>query len=154
MKSKKNIIIAIACTVIIVVIAVIFCNINKKDNTDVNNKIQDEKRSYFVELSNGIKQNISEKIAEKRTFENLDIVNTSIVYSEGNCKMKLEVENNTNYISDDIMIKINILDENGNSMITLNGFIASINPGKSTEVNMNSSNFDFTNAYDYEILRK
>lgn len=145
---KKKIIILFIICIIVAIISCIFIN---SKNTKKENKNNED--VYYIELQDGVKQNISSKISEKKTFENLDIVSASIVYSNNICKMKLNVENNSDIKSDDMIIKINILDSSNNIMINLTGFVAEISPGKSIEVNIDSS-FDYSNAYDYEILRK
>ena len=145
---KKKIIILFIICIIVAIISCIFIN---SKNTKKENKNNED--VYYIELQDGVKQNISSKISEKKTFENLDIVSASIVYSDNICKMKLNVENNLDIKSDDMIIKINILDSSNSIMINLTGFVAEISPGKSIEVNIDSS-FDYSNAYDYEILRK
>lgn len=144
---KKVIILFIICIIIAIISIIFISNKNQKQENPNNENV------YYIELQDGTKQNVSPKISEKKTFENLDIVNASIVYSDNKCKMKLNVENNSDIKSDDMIIKINIFDSNNDIMITLTGFVAEIDSGKSIEVNLDSS-FDYSNAYDYEILRK
>ena len=144
---KKVIILFIICIIIAIISIIFISNKNQKQENQNNENV------YYIELQDGTKQNVSPKISEKKTFENLDIVNASIVYSDNICKMKLNVENNSDIKSDDMIIKINIFDSNNDIMITLTGFVAEIDSGKSIEVNLDSS-FDYSNAYDYEILRK
>ena len=144
---KKVIILFIICIIIAIISIIFISNKNQKQENSNNENV------YYIELQDGTKQNVSPKISEKKTFENLDIVNASIVYSDNICKMKLNVENNSDIKSDDMIIKINIFDSNNDIMITLTGFVAEIDSGKSIEVNLDSS-FDYSNAYDYEILRK
>lgn len=144
---KKVIILIIICIIIAIISIIFISNKNQKQENQNNENV------YYIELQDGAKQNVSPKISEKKTFENLDIVNASIVYSDNICKMKLNVENNSDIKSDDMIIKINIFDSNNDIIITLTGFVAEISPGKSIEVNLDSS-FDYSNAYDYEILRK
>lgn len=144
---KKVIILFIICIIIAIISIIFISNKNQKQENPNNENV------YYIELQDGTKQNVSPKISEKKTFENLDIVNASIVYSDNICKMKLNVENNSDIKSDDMIIKINIFDSNNDIMITLTGFVAEIDSGKSIEVNLDSS-FDYSNAYDYEILRK
>ncbi len=144
---KKVIILFIICIIIAIISIIFISNKNQKQENSNNENV------YYIELQDGTKQNVSPKISEKKTFENLDIVNASIVYSDNICKMKLNVENNSDIKSDDMIIKINIFASNNDIMITLTGFVAEIDSGKSIEVNLDSS-FDYSNAYDYEILRK
>ena len=93
---KKVIILFIICIIIAIISIIFISNKNQKQENQNNENV------YYIELQDGTKQNVSPKISEKKTFENLDIVNASIVYSDNICKMKLNVENNSDIKSNDM----------------------------------------------------
>ena len=162
-RSKRNlqlISIIIAIIAIVIVIAIIV-NINKKkDNTNENkltNSVVDEKEQKveeknIMELSDGTKLNVSSKLNENKILGDLVIKDIQLTYKDGVTNLLTTVENIKKEKIPMTNVAIQLLDESGKEIYTLNGIIEETKAGETAKLNC-SITADFANVYDFKILK-
>ncbi len=155
--------ISIGIVILIIIIGVIVFAVNafssKNKNNGTNNTsenvLEDISNTEFVTvLSDGTKQNKSEKLKEVKTsVEGLEISNMMITQKDNLSTVVANVKNVSEKTINGQEVEIRILDKNENLIISFEGYINKINPNEemvfSTQVTA-----DFTNAYDYRIFKK
>lgn len=150
MKSnEKNFILVliIISVIIIAIIAIVTGNKNKKEE-NANNE-----EKYVEVLQDGTKLNKSNKLQETKTIDGMEVTDFQLT-SNGNVTTLLgTITNKSNDIKGDYPVAIKILDDKGNEIITVGGYIGELQPGKSMQLNC-SATFDYANAYDFEITKK
>lgn len=164
-KNLKYIIISILAVLIVAGILVTIILVNKKaknveipENSEVSDNNESEKivnlndmeKTENVEISGGEKRNISEKLLEERTFENLKIKNISLIAINGTTTFKATVENPTDTVYENKAITIIFKDNDGNECGRIGGLIEKINPQETGQIDASTS-IDISNAYDFEI---
>lgn len=157
-KSERRMILVL----IIIAIAVIagLVNIrNKSNNTDdvVDNQVieenitQSQEVGEFVQvLEDGTKQNVSDKLAETKTFSNYEVSNIELREKDGKCEILADVKNIGTTKADVVLLDITLLDKDGNEIVTIGGIIGNVEPGQTVKLN-SASTADFSNAYDFTI---
>ena len=158
-KGLRLIDIIIAIIAIVIVIAIV-ANINKKkDNTNkLENSVVDEKEQKVeeknvIELEDGTKLNVSSKLNENKALGDLAIKNIQLTYKDGVTNILATVENIKKEKIPMTNVSIQLLDENGKEIYTLNGIIEETKAGETASMNC-SITADFANAYDFEIVKK
>ena len=153
-KEKRMILILLVVLVIAIVAFIISKNANKgnkgtENKTEENTAVED-----FVQvLEDGTKLNKSSKLQETKTIDGMEVSDFQLT-SNGNVTILLgTITNKSNEVKGDYPVSIKILDEKGNEIITVGGYIGELQPGKSTQLNC-SATFDYANAYDFEITKK
>lgn len=150
--EKKFILILIVISIIIIAIVAINTNNQKKENTNTNTNTNNEEK-YVDVLQDGTKLNKSSKLQETKTIDGMEVSDFQLT-SNGNVTILLgTITNKSNKVKGDYPVSIKILDEKGNEIITVGGYIGELQPGKSTQLNC-SATFDYANAYDFEITKK
>ena len=154
-ENKKLGIIIIAIVVIIIIAITAFAIIWKKDDSKEiteNNAGQAEiqKGEFYKQNEDGSKENTSPKVAEKKDYDGLEIVNTKIVERNNVSKMTADVKNNSETTLGGHQINILLLDKSGNTIGTIPGYIDKVKPGETVQINASTSD-DFANVYDYKI---
>lgn len=148
--EKKFILILIVISIIIIAIVAINTNNQKKENTNTNTNNEEK---YVDVLQDGTKLNKSSKLQETKTIDGMEVSDFQLT-SNGNVTILLgTITNKSNEVKGDYPVSIKILDEKGNEIITVGGYIGELQPGKSTQLNC-SATFDYANAYDFEITKK
>ena len=162
-RSKRNlqlISIIIAIIAIVIVIAIIV-NINKKkDNTNENkltNSVVDEKEQKveeknIMELSDGTKLNVISKLNENKILGDLVIKDIQLTYKDGVTNLLTTVENIKKEKIPMTNVAIQLLDESGKEIYTLNGIIEETKAGETAKLNC-SITADFANVYDFKIVK-
>lgn len=144
--KKKYIVILLILVVIIAV--VVFALLLKK----TQNNLEQEK-SYSTTLEDATRENNSEKIKETKEIDGLQISNMSITESDNLSKLNANITNITEEEFSESILDIKLIDDNGNELKTVSGFIGKINPGETIPLSI-SVTFDFVNAYDCIITRR
>ena len=154
---KKNEKIMIVVLIAIAIAAIVFAvNFNKSKEEEApqasepTNVVKEE----FVEvLEDGTRLNTSEKLAETKTFDGMQITDLQLT-ENGNVSLLLgTVTNTSDTTKGGYPVNIKVLDKKGEEIITVAAFLGELEPGESTQLST-SATFDYANAYDFEITKK
>lgn len=161
-KSERRMILGLIIGAIIIIVVLVNLR-NKNDNTDdvVGNddtvvepggeQQPQEEMGEFVELlDDGTKLNVSDKLAETKTFSNYEVSNIQLTESNGQSLILADVKNIGDTKADVVLIDITLLDKEGNEIVTIGGIIGDVEPGQTVQLN-SSATTDFSNAYDFTI---
>lgn len=97
--------------------------------------------------------NISEKLKEPRMLGDLEINNIQLEAKDNITVITADVTNRGETVDGDYEIEIKFLDENGNTIIEILSYINEVQPGETISLST-STQRDFANAYDMEIVKK
>lgn len=146
-KSEKRVIlIVLIITIIVITILSIIKNIQNKEERKIDNN-QQKVQSEVSVLDDGTKMNTSKKIKEKKYCDGLEFTDIEITEKDNVTIVLANVKNVTNEPKKDYPIKLKIIDENSDEIISISGYIGQIEPGETIKFKT-SSTFDFSNAYD------
>lgn len=154
-KQGINLMALIIAIIIIVLVVILIKNIaskNKsKEKTDNTTQTTTEEK-YVQTLDNGTKLNISEKLNEDKKVEDLQLKNIQLTYKNGVTNLLCDIQNNSKQEVKMEDVEIVLLDENGDTIYKMRGFMEEIKPGETKQFN-SSITADFSNAYDFKINR-
>ena len=154
-KSKNNKLtitgVIIVCIIIIAIIILIFKNINSNKNENVAENTNYP--SYVTEIEDGVKLNQSSKMTDERVFGNYTISNMQLTTKSGMTTLLADVKNNSSSKTGLKVVEIQLLNENGEGLITLTGIIEELEPGASSQLNTSVTS-DYIQAFDYTIKEK
>lgn len=153
--EKRWIVLLIAVVLIAVVLIVVLVNGNKdksdntlQDGTQQGEVVNEEK--YTTELDDGTKINTGEEFNKTKTYGNLEISNIQYTEKDGKTTLLADVKNNGTTKHEAEIVKIEILDENGNVITDGKPVIGDIEPGATIKLNASFS-ADVANAKDFRI---
>lgn len=151
-KSEKRMVLILVVIAIIVVAVLIKVRTKKEDGGSGGAGGQGKANNEeFVEvLEDGTKMNVSNKLAETKTFENYEISNIQLTEQDGQSLILADVKNIGETKAEVALIDITILDKDGNEIVTIGGIIGDVEPGQTVQLNA-SATTDFANAYDFSI---
>lgn len=160
MKKSERRMILVLIIIAIVVIAVLV-NIRNKSNDADNvgdngivgediNQPQEEIGEFVQVLDDGTKKNISNKLAETKTFSNYEVSNIQLSEKDGKSDILADVKNIGTTKADVVLVDITLLDKEGNEIAIIGGIIGDVEPGQSVKLS-SSATTDFSNAYDFTI---
>lgn len=154
--EKRWVILLVAVVIIAIVFFVVITNINKDNKGSQNNVTQQQSvqnnnnEQFTTELDDGTKINTSETFGKTKTYNNLEISNIQFTEKDGQSTFLADVKNNGTTTHEPEIVKIVLLDENGNTVATLNPAIEKIEPGETAQINSMIS-ADVTNVKDFRI---
>ena len=154
--EKRWIILLVAVVIIAIVFFVVITNINKGDDESQNNVTPQQtvqggnNEQYTTELDDGTKVNTSETFNQTKTYNNLEISNIQFTEKDGQSTFLADVKNNGTTTHEPEIVKIVLLDENGNTVVELKPAIGRIEPGETDQINSMVS-ADVTNVKDFRI---
>lgn len=154
-KNKKRfIIVCIILLIILLTIIITAINLNNKKNKNITNTNNTLSEEAFTRTSqNGQKTNISSKIKEKKTVENLEFSDIKITSLNNQTTVTGKVTNPTSKNISGFYFKLSALDENGTVIAESEGLLDSIiKSGSSITFNASTSK-DFANCYDIQITK-
>lgn len=155
-KQGINLITLIIAIIIIALIVIFIKNIitKNKNKEQTNNTTQTTTEEKYVQtLDNGTKLNTSEKLKEDKKVEELELKNIQLTYKNGVTNLLCDIQNNSKKEVKMEDVEIVLLDENGDTIYKMRGFMEEIQPGETKQFN-SSITADFSNAYDFKINRK
>ncbi len=155
--EKRWIILLVAVVIIAIVFFVVITNVNKGNDENGNTATQQQveqnvnnNEQYTTELDDGTKINTSDTFAQTKTYNNLEISNIQFTEKDGKSTFLADVKNNGATTHEPEIVKIVLLDENGNTVTELHPAIERIEPGETAQINsMISANV--TNVKDFRI---
>ncbi len=148
--EKKFLIVLIIISIVILVILYMIRENDKEEVKEETNQIEEE---YVNKLEDGTRINTSDKLHETKTIDGLTISNFQLTEKENMTILLGTITNNTEETKGGYPVDIKIIDENGNEIITVGGYIGELEPGENMQLN-SSASFDYANAYDFEITKK
>ena len=162
MKTKSISIIFIVIIVLaaVVVAGTFYITYRNKDEDDVQeqNEEQNEEQNviqegYVLIKEDGTKENISDKLKETKTFDGLTYSNITLTKENGMTYILADVYNGTEETVGEFPVGIELLDEEGNTIRTVNGYINQIEPGGTVKLNAGTT-IDAVQAYDIRIVKQ
>ena len=160
MKPKEKRMIAILVIITVVVIAVFFITRNNKTNTATQsggkattNVETKENNEYATVLDDGTRQNTSNKLKETKTFDGMEVSGLQLTEKDNLTTLLGTVTNKSNSTKGGYSAVITFLDKDGKEIKTIEAYIPSLEPNKSTQLSANGT-FDGANAYDFTIKQK
>ncbi len=129
-----------------------------ENNDDINavyENIIDMSKTENVKIENNVKINVSDKIAQEKIYEGMKVKQVKLT-SDGNTGVTgftaiIENTSGKDFAGGSILIKF--VNKDGSDFSTLEGTIAAIPAGGSTEIGAYTG-VDLANAYDYSIVKK
>lgn len=150
MKDKKWLII-IGLIILILVIIFIVKITNKEDKIKEENTTDDFAGNEYIDVKeDGTRVNKSEKFSTTKEIEGLKISNIELTEKENVTQILADIKNTTDKDVEGFYVSINFLDKNGESIVSLGGYIPTVEANGTATLNTNSTG-DFANAYDYTI---
>lgn len=147
--GKIFIILGSIVAVLVILNSIILVSTGYKMNQANKERVKsvDEENKYVTILSDGTKENTSEKLKEKKSFDGLEI--TDIKLTENNQKTTLTgtITNNTNKIKGDYIVNAIFVDSKGNELAEMSFYVKQLQSGESTVLNA-ATTFDYSNAYN------
>ena len=154
--EKRWVILLVAGVIIAVIFFVVITNINKGDGENQNNVTQQQSvqntsnEEFTTELDDGTKINTSESFGQTKTYNNLEISNIQFTSKDGKSTLLADVKNTGTTTHEPEIVKIVLLDENGNTVTELKPAIEKIEPGETAQIN-SSVSADVANVKDFRI---
>ena len=164
MKEKIKTIIIILLAIAVIVLTVLFVQEKNKApqqaEIDMDKLLQEAVREVEQGKQNNVelqedftRTNISEKLREPRMLGDLEINNIQLEAKDNITVITADVTNRGEIVDGDYEIEIKFLDENGNTIIEILSYINEVQPGETISLST-STQRDFANAYDMEIVKK
>lgn len=155
MKNNGNKWIVILGIVIVIVLIITWVLVmeNKKEETIENLNTQNtiaNEENYVKELNDGTKINTSKALNNIKKYKNLEISNIQFTESNGMTVLLANVKNNGTTRHEAEIVKIEILDRNGNVITDGKPVIGNIEPGETIQLNASITG-NVANAKDFRI---
>ena len=146
-KKSKNKKLAMIISIVVIVavvftLAVIF-NTKPKENII--------KEEFAITYEDGVKINTSEELAKDKQLDSYTITNIKLSNRNNISTLLADVTNNGNQTEEQI-VRIEMLDKNGNIIMELKGTLKALAQGETTQLNVNVS-ADIVGAYDFRISK-
>ena len=153
-KEKKRILILIVVAIIIILVLFwIRAAVNKKDNQGSQNPSSSSSEAgseYTALYSDGSKLNVSSKLKENKSYQNVIISNIQLTTVNGVNRLLANVTNNSSASTDAQDVSIVFVDSQGNTIATVPGVIPALNAGETAQLNASTTK-DIINAYDFRV---
>ncbi len=140
--KQKQVIIIIAIAILLVVIIAVAVSLASKDTT---------KEEYVEVLEDGTKINTSEKLSQTKTYNGIEFTNIKFTNASSVTNLSADVKNTTSEDMESQVVRINVLDEQGNIITTYRGSVEALKAGETTTFNAAIA-ANYANAYDIEIV--
>lgn len=149
-KKEKKIILILLIVVAIIVVAMVI-SISKKGKVKGNEEKNETNVEEFVQtLDDGTRLNTSTKLQETKKVGNLEISKLQLTAKNNETILLGIITNVGTAKEENILLKIKIVDKQGNELTTVKPYIGYIKAGESTQLNV-STTFDYANAYDFIV---
>ncbi len=138
---------------IIIIILIIFMGYKVINKQDKDNSNEFNKTNAIVQtIEDGQKVNKSEKMKETKKLGNIEISNIILNFQNNESQLTAKVKNVGSGKDGDYFIKITMIDEKGNSIGEVKGYIDKIEAGREKDISIKVS-ADLVDAYDIKIER-
>ncbi len=155
MKKSEKRMILILVIITIVVIALLVNVRNKKnagfgDTKNQNDVVQNTEEESVLQLEDGTKLNISDKLAQTKTFGNFEMSNIQLTEKDGESLILADVKNISETKCEMTEINITLLDKEGGEITTIDGVISETEPQATVQLSAGAST-SLVNAYDIVV---
>lgn len=151
--EKRWILLLVAVVIIAIVFFVVlgFRNKDGEDLADNSQNVPTNEEQYTVQLDDGTKLNTSEDFNSNKTYGDLEISNIQYTTRpDGMTVLLADVTNKGTTNHELEMVKITILDQNGEAITEIRPLIDAMAPGETVQINASIS-ADVSNAKDFTI---
>ena len=151
--EKRWIVVLVAVVIIAIVFFVVlgFRNKDGEDLADNSQNVPTKEEQYTVQLDDGTKLNTSEDFNSNKTYGDLEISNIQYTTRpDGMTVLLADVTNKGTTNHELEMVKITILDQNGEAITEIRPLIDAMAPGETVQINA-SITADVSNAKDFTI---
>ena len=151
--EKRWIVLLVAVVIIAIVFFVVlgFRNKDGEDLADNSQNVPTNEEQYTVQLDDGTKLNTSEDFNSNKTYGDLEISNIQYTTRpDGMTVLLADVTNKGTTNHELEMVKITILDQNGDAITEIRPLIDAMAPGETVQINA-SITADVSNAKDFTI---
>ena len=151
--EKRWIVLLVAVVIIAIVFFVVlgFRNKDGEDLADNSQNVPTNEEQYTVQLDDGTKLNTSEDFNSNKTYGDLEISNIQYTTRpDGMTVLLADVTNKGTTNHELEMVKITILDQNGEAITEIRPLIDAMAPGETVQINA-SITADVPNAKDFTI---
>lgn len=151
--EKRRIVLLVAVVIIAIVFFVVlgFRNKDGEDLADNSQNVPTNEEQYTVQLDDGTKLNTSEDFNSNKTYGDLEISNIQYTTRpDGMTVLLADVTNKGTTNHELEMVKITILDQNGEAITEIRPLIDAMAPGETVQINA-SITADVSNAKDFTI---
>lgn len=151
--EKRWILLLVAVVIIAIVFFVVlgFRNKDGEDLADNSQNVPTNEEQYTVQLDDGTKLNTSEDFNSNKTYGDLEISNIQYTTRpDGMTVLLADVTNKGTTNHELEMVKITILDQNGEAITEIRPLIDAMAPGETVQINA-SITADVSNAKDFTI---
>ena len=151
--EKRWIVLLVAVVIIAIVFFVVlgFRNKDGEDLADNSQNVPTNEEQYTVQLDDGTKLNTSEDFNSNKTYGDLEISNIQYTTrTDGMTVLLADVTNKGTTNHELEMVKITILDQNGEAITEIRPLIDAMAPGETVQINA-SITADVSNAKDFTI---
>ena len=154
MKSNEKKMIAILLIVLIIVLIIFAVTKNKKTEINGSTTIENSYEEPVVEVQeDGTKLNVSNKLNEPKEVNGLKFENIQFTEKSGQTVLLANVTNNSGKTTEMTSLEVILLNKEGKEIEKLNGLLAPLQIGASTQLNISTS-LDYSDAYDIKIIIK
>lgn len=153
MKDKKFWI-AVGVLIILMIFLIVKVKSKGKDkNQDIIQENQTKVEEFVNTLSDGTKVNTSNKLAETKIIDGLEVSNIRLTEKNNLSKILATVKNPTTQDKGGYAVTIKLLDKNGDVLKEIEAYIDKVKAGDTVTLNT-AATVDFANAYDFTITKK
>ena len=156
MKTKSISIILIVIVLLAAVVVAGAFYITHRNQEGKTNEAEEKnvvQEGYVLIYDNGEKENISEKLKETKVFDGLTYSNITLTKENGMTYILADVYNGTEETLGEFPVGIELLDEEGNVIRNVNGYVNTIEPGGTVKLNAGTT-IDAVQAYDIRIVKQ
>ena len=157
-KNEKRWIVLLVAVVIIAIVLFVALGMSKNksneggqtggsNNNGAENVVDN---TYSTQLDDGTRLNKSTNFNSTKTYGNLEISNIQFTSKDGKSTLLADVKNTGTTTHEPEIVKIVLLDENGNTVTELKPAIEKIEPGETAQIN-SSISADVANVKDFRI---
>lgn len=143
-KKNKNKKLGMIISIIVIIAALIVGIV-------VNTREKVIKEEFAITYEDGVKINTSKELAKDKQLGDLKITNIKLSCRNNISTLLADVINNGNQTQEQV-VKIEMINKEGNVFMELNGIIKSLAQGETTELNVNVS-ADIAGAYNFRISK-
>ena len=151
-KKEKKMILGIIIVGVVIVGIIWLATRNKGEENKPAEQVT-AKEEFVQVLDDGTKLNTSSKLNQDKKLGDLSVGNIQFTYKDGVSVVLANVTNKGNKATSLKMVELTLLNKDGSKIETLEGLIAPLQPGASTQLNMGATS-DIANAYDFTIREK
>ena len=150
-KGITLITIVVAVIIVIMLVIIITSHFKKKNKVEEGGQVGVETEAEYTQtLADGSKINTSEELKKDKKLNGLELSNIQLKEKGGITTLLADVTNTTNTAVQEKIIKIDILDRQGQIITTIKGPIDGIPAGGTVKLNT-SVTADISNAYNFRI---